>query len=64
MESLRSSIAGLDSIEISSILAAHPVQVTLNIARSAIQVQGCNGDISAHFPLEDGLVAQLVSMAE
>lgn len=46
---------------VAAMLTASETNVSLNVERNAIQVRGCTGSIIAHFPLQDGAVAAILS---
>ncbi len=50
-----------DGTSVSQILLRHADQVTINLSRSAIQVQGCTGVLWAHLPIPEQLAEGLRS---
>lgn len=58
-EGLRLSLATNNHRGASEVIAQHPKFLTVNVARSAVQVRNCVGDVVAHFPLESSAIARL-----
>jgi len=59
IEMVRGTIERGDPAAIAGILKQFPQRVVVNVERSAIQVLGCTGEVAAHIPLSNALVADI-----
>ena len=53
LEVLRLALAGDDVLEAARFINQHSARVVMNLARSAVQVSSCRGEIVAHLPVDE-----------
>jgi hypothetical protein len=58
-EALRRGLVESDLQPVRALLAKHSNVLFVNVARSAVQVSDCEGNVVAHLPLANGTVAAL-----
>lgn len=61
LRALQTAAASHDVAVIANALAAYPMQIALNVTRSALQVLDCESAVALHAPLRADVTASLVS---
>lgn len=64
MERIRSSLTQGEAGQLYEVIERHPERTFLNVARSALQVLNCKGDVVAHFPMSERLLEAMAAYAD